>query len=227
MVVQDPHANANVIHRGTSLPDASAVIILLHGRGGSASDILSLGSELGFPKAALLAPQASERSWYPESFLAPIARNEPWLSSALHLVDRLVEQCETVGILPERVAICGFSQGACLATEFVARYPRRYAGLIGLTGGLIGPPGSDLRHPGSLAGTPVLMSSGDPDAHVPWQRVEESAHTLRAMGANVEMRRYPGRSHTILNEEVLSARDFLEPAMTRRRDVLGRRIGPE
>jgi phospholipase/carboxylesterase len=213
MALQDPHAHATVIRRGTPLQDASGVIILLHGRGASASDILSLGSELGFPKAALLAPQASEHSWYPESFLAPLARNEPWLSSALHLVDQLVEQCTAGGMLPERVAICGFSQGACLATEFMARHPRRYAGLVAFTGGLIGPPGSDLHHPGSLAGTPALLSSGDPDAHVPWQRVEESAHTLRLMGAEVELRRYPGRPHTITHEEVLKATDLLEPVM--------------
>lgn len=213
MVSNDPHARATVAHGGTALRDASGVIILLHGRGSSASDILDLGAELGFPKAALLAPQASEHSWYPNSFLAPLARNEPWLSSALKRADQLVEQCIAAGMPSERLAICGFSQGACLATEFIARHPRRYAGLVAFTGGLIGPPGSDLHHPGSLAGTPVLLSSGDPDAHVPWQRVEESAHILRLMGAEVETRRHPGRPHTIVAEELLDARNLLKAVM--------------
>jgi phospholipase/carboxylesterase len=213
MMIQDPHAKAGVAHGGAAIRDASGVIILLHGRGSSTSDIIGIGAQLGFSNAALLAPQASAHSWYPESFLAPLAQNEPWLSSALRRVDQLVEQCAAAGMLSERLAICGFSQGACLATEFVARHPRRYAGLVAFTGGLIGPPASDLHHPGSLAGTPVLFSSGDPDPHVPWQRVEESAQMLRLMGGDVEIRRYPGRSHTILREEVVNARNLLEPVM--------------
>jgi phospholipase/carboxylesterase len=215
MVIRDPHERTGVAHGGAALRDASGVIILLHGRGGSTSDILEIGTQLGFQQAALLAPQASAHSWYPQSFLAPLAQNEPWLTSALHRIVQLVEQCAAAGMTAERVAFCGFSQGACLATEFVARYPQRYAGLVVYTGGLIGPPGSDLHHPGSLAGTPVLFSSGDPDAHVPWQRVEESAQTFRSMGSEVEIRRYPGRDHTILPEELQSARDLLEPVMKR------------
>jgi phospholipase/carboxylesterase len=213
MFIRDPHERAGVAHGGAALRDASGVIILLHGRGGSTSDILAIGAQLRFPRVALLAPQAFERSWYPKSFLAPLAQNEPWLTSALHRIVQLVEQCAAAGMIAERVAVCGFSQGGCLATEFVARYPQRYAGLVAFTGGLIGPPGSTLHHPGSLAGTPVLFSSGDPDAHVPWQRVEESARTLRLMGAEVEIRKYPGRDHTILREELLSAVDLLQPVM--------------
>lgn len=212
-MIQDPHAKAGVAHGGAAIREASGVVILLHGRGASTSDILDVGAELGFSRAGLLAPQASGHSWYPKSFLATLAQNEPWLSSALRRVDQLIEQCAAAGMLSERVAICGFSQGACLATEFVARHPRRYAGLVAFTGGLIGPPGGDLHHPGSLAGTPVLFSSGDPDPHVPWQRVEESAQMLRLMGGEVELRRYPGRSHTILREEVANARNLLEPVM--------------
>ena len=161
----------------------------------------------------MIAPEAAGNSWYPYSFLAPLQQNEPWLSSALTLVETLVLRCATEGVPPERIVLCGFSQGACLATEFVARHPRRYGALIALTGGLIGPAGSDLRHEGTLEGLPVLLSSGDPDPHVPWTRVEESAEVLGTMGADVEMQRWPGRPHTVLPQEVAMARKIVEKAV--------------
>ena len=210
----DPHAGAAVLHSGVAVDQASHALVLLHGRGASAEDILSLGgalaSELTAPGLALIAPQAAGSSWYPYSFLAPRAENEPWLSSALRLIGSLVEDCIGRGIAVERIGVCGFSQGACLATEFVASNPRRYGALIAFTGGLIGPPGSDLRHAGSLGGTPALLSSGDPDPHVPWQRVEESASVLREMGATVEVMRHPGRAHTVLPTEIRAAQAMLQ-----------------
>lgn len=200
--MNDPHRNTPVVQMGAGLSAARAAVVLLHGRGASAEDILGLAHEMNHDEIAYLAPQAANHTWYPYSFLVPIEQNEPWLSSALGKVASVVDECVSSGIPRERVAILGFSQGACLATEFVARHPSRYAGLIAFTGGLIGPPGVDLHHSGSLAETPVLFSSGDPDPHVPWSRVEESAQELERMGAQVQLIRHPGRPHTILQSEV-------------------------
>jgi phospholipase/carboxylesterase len=188
------------------------VVILLHGRGGTAEDILSLAPEMGFPELSFLAPQAARNSWYPNSFLAPIGQNEPWLSSALDKVGAVLAMVQDAGIPAERVVIAGFSQGACLSTEFVARNPRRYAALVALTGGLIGPLDSDLKHAGDLSGTPALICSGDPDSHVPWARVQESARILGEMGAVVTLRKFEGRPHTVSREELELARGLIADA---------------
>ncbi len=160
---------------GAGLLKARAAIILLHGRGASTQDILGLVHELDLSGIAWLAPQAAGNSWYPYSFLAPIEQNQPWLSSALNKVASTVKLCTDAGLTKDKIAVCGFSQGACLSAEFVARNPTQWLALIAFTGGLVGPPGSDLSHPGSLDGTFCLFSSGDPDPHVPWSRVQESA----------------------------------------------------
>lgn len=205
----DPHANQPVCHLGAPLAEATGAVMLLHGRGGSAEDILSLTQPLYREGLAYLAPQAAGHTWYPNSFLAPREANEPYLGSALAKVGSLVAEIEAAGIPRDRILIAGFSQGACLATEFVASNPARYAGLIVFTGGLIGPPDASLRHEGSLAGTPALFLSGDPDPHVPWQRVQASAAELERMGAAITVRRYPGRPHTITAEEVDLARTLV------------------
>lgn len=213
-----PHASAQIYAAGAPIGAATGAIILLHGRGGSAADILGLGPEIAPDGVTFLAPQAVSHTWYPSSFLAPIEQNEPWLSSALALVESAFQRCLAAGLPAERIAIAGFSQGACLSTEFVARNPRRYAALIAFTGGLIGPPGMDLHHPGSgqnvLGGTPVLFSSGDPDPHVPWVRVEDSARELKSMGAEVSLLQHTLRPHTILPQETEAARVILEEAFT-------------
>jgi predicted esterase len=206
--------SGDVRHFGEPLKDAAGAVILLHGRGGSAEDILSLGNVLYLPHVAFLAPQAAANSWYPNSFLAPRDQNEPWLTSALRTVETTVQMATDAGIPAERIVIGGFSQGACLATEFVATHPRRYDGLIAFTGGLIGPPGADLTHKGDLAGTPAFFGSGDPDPHVPWSRVEESARILAAMGAVVTTRRYKNRAHTISAEELDFAKRLLHDVLT-------------
>ncbi len=141
--------------------------------------------------------------------MAPISQNEPWLSSALAKVGATVALAVEGGIALERIFVCGFSQGACLSSEFAARNPARYGGVIAFTGGLIGPPEADLHHAGSLAGTPALFSSGDPDPHVPWSRVLASAEQFTAMGADVRTQRYEGRPHTVLPQEIQSARELL------------------
>jgi phospholipase/carboxylesterase len=208
----DPHRDQPVRHFGEPLDRAAGVVILLHGRGGSAEDILSLAQPLYHPRLAYLAPQAANHTWYPNSFMAPIAQNQPWLDSALRKVEATVQMAIEADIPVDHILLGGFSQGACLATEFVASHPRRYAGLIALTGGLIGAPGADLTHTGSLAGTPAFLGSGDPDPHVPFARVQQSAQVLTAMGASVTVRRYPGRPHTITPEELDFARRLLQDA---------------
>jgi predicted esterase len=191
------------------MEQAAGALILLHGRGGSAEDILALGRALTNDRFALLAPQAPGHTWYPYSFLAPRQQNEPYLSSALRQVEAALAQATSAGLETSQVALCGFSQGACLATEFVARHPQRYAGLLAFTGGLIGPLEEPISLTGDLAGTPVLLSSGDPDPHVPWKRVQQSGELLTSMGGKVILQRYPGRPHTVLPEEMEQGKKLL------------------
>lgn len=207
--MNDPHRDQPVLNVGAATARAAAAVILLHGRGASAEDILGLAADMYDDRVAYLAPQAAGNRWYPASFMAPIQENEPWLSSALAKVAAILQSTVDAGVPRERILICGFSQGACLGTEFVARHPARYGSLIAFTGGLVGPPDADLRHPGNLAGMPALFSSGDPDPHVPWSRVLESAKQFTAMGAEVHTQRHAGRPHTVLPQEIESARELL------------------
>ena len=208
----DPHRAGEVKMSGVPISEAVGAVILLHGRGGSAEDILSMACPIGLPRLTYLAAQAAGNSWYPNSFLAPIAANQPWLSSALGKVQSITYMLNQAGIEAERVAIGGFSQGACLATEFVAGHAKRYAGLFALTGGLIGPMGSELTHGGDLAGTSAFFGSSDPDPHVPWSRVRASAHIFETMGANVNLKRYENRAHTISSDELEIVRQLLVDA---------------
>ena len=208
----DPHRLGAVRMSGAPMKEAGGAVILLHGRGGSADDILSLACPIKLPELTYIAPQALGNSWYPNSFLAPIESNQPWLSSALGKVQAIVDMLDQAGIGADQVAIGGFSQGACLATEFVASHPRRYAGLFALTGGLIGPLGGELTHGGDLAGTPAFFGSSDPDPHVPWSRVQESARIYSAMGADVNLKRYEHRAHTISSDELEVVHQLLHDA---------------
>ncbi|MGB2634604.1 MAG: dienelactone hydrolase family protein [Candidatus Acidiferrum sp.] len=210
--MESPHRNQPVIHRGATIESANAAIVLLHGRGASAEDILGLVNEFQMPGTAYLAPEAASHTWYPYSFLAPIERNEPWLTSALDLVAATLAKLKSSGMPSEKVALMGFSQGACLATEFVARNPRRYAALVAFTGGLIGPEGTPFHYSGALDGTPCFLGSGDPDPHVPWERVKESASALSALGGKVTLKRYPGMPHTISEDEISEAKKLLSAA---------------
>jgi len=205
----DPHAKQLLISNGPLPESANATLILLHGRGGSAEDILSLGAELDVPRLAMLAPQAAGNTWYPQSFLSPLEQNQPYLDSALRRIEEIVSELIERGVPSEQIALLGFSQGACLATEFAARHPRRYAAIIGLTGGLIGPPGTPRDYAGNLEGTPVFLGTSDPDPHVPAERVQETSEVLTSMGANVDFRRYPGMPHTINQEEIDACRALL------------------
>ncbi len=209
MTTAEPRKTPPILQAGTPIEQAAGALILLHGRGGSAQDILTLGLELAGNRLALIAPQAPGNTWYPHSFLAPRQQNEPYLSSALKQVETALEIATRAGLETSKVALCGFSQGACLATEFVAHHPQRYAGLLAFTGGLIGPLDEPISLTGNLAGTPILLSSGDPDPHVPWIRVQQSGELLTGIGGKVILQRYPGRPHSVLPEEIEQGRKLL------------------
>jgi phospholipase/carboxylesterase len=194
---------------GEPLASAQAAMIMVHGRGATAQDILMLSEELPQPGFAYLAPEAANNTWYPNSFLAPIASNEPGLSSGLALIASLLDAVNKAGIPAERTVIVGFSQGACLSLEFVARHARRYGGVIALSGGLIGPDGTPRDYPGSLAGTPVFLGCSDIDPHIPKERVLHSAEVLQALGGQVTAKLYPRMGHTINRDEIVIARSIV------------------
>jgi predicted esterase len=204
-----PHQGQPLLREGTRLDKAHAAVLMLHGRGSSAEDILSLMSELQVPGFAYVAPQAASRTWYPNSFLVPLVRNEPYLSSALEAVDSALEHLEAHAIPPEYVILLGFSQGGCLALEFAARNARRYGGIVGFSGGLIGDETAPRDYPGSFDGTPVFLGCSDSDPHVPRDRVEHTAGVLGAMGASVTTRIYPQMGHTIIEDELSAVREMM------------------
>jgi len=183
---------------------------MLHGRGATAESILTLATELDAADFAYLAPQAGGNSWWPQSFLAPIAANEPGISSAMQAVADVLARVAAGGIPAERTVLLGFSQGACLAAEFAARHPHRYGGVASLSGGLIGPDGTPRDYPGSLAGTPVFLGCSDVDFHIPADRVRLSATVLEQLGGAVTMRLYPGLGHTINEDELAAVRSIME-----------------
>ncbi len=201
-----PHQGGRLLAAGTPPEDAARAMILLHGRGAPAEDVLGLAGALRLEDTAFLAPQAAGYSWYPLSFLAPLQANEPGLSSALARIDEVVEELISRGVPPERMVLLGFSQGACLSLEHVARNARRYGGVIGLSGGLIGPPGTPRDYPGSLEETPIFLGCSDRDPHIPLERVQESTEVLKRLGASVTERIYPGMPHTVNNDELEHAR---------------------
>jgi predicted esterase len=209
-VIQGPHQGGAVLTGGAPLASARGALILTHGRGGSAESILTLGAQLGVHDLAWLAPQAAGNSWYPYSFLSPIPQNEPGISSGLQVLADLVAYIEAAGVPAERIALCGFSQGACLSLEFGARHPRRYGALLGLSGGLIGPDGTPRDYPGSLDATPVFLGCSDVDGHIPLARVQESAEVLARLGGVVDTRIYPGMAHTVNEDELTAVRAILQ-----------------
>ncbi len=204
-----PHQGEPVLAAGAPLDQARAAMVLIHGRGATAESILTLADELRQPGFAYLAPQAAEGTWYPNRFLAPTASNEPWLSSALDAVGEVISHLTSAGLPHERLMILGFSQGGCLALEYAARNARRYGGIVGLSGGLIGAEDEARHHQGTLAGTPVFLGCSDVDFHIPQARVQHAADTLRALGGDVTMRLYPNMEHTVNQNEI----DFVRGMM--------------
>ena len=207
------HGDYPVSATGKPLPEAGGALVLIHGRGASAESILDLAEYLPHPSLAYLAPQAADSTWYPYSFLTPMERNEPYLSSALARVGEVVAGIEAAGIAPERIFLGGFSQGACLAGEFAARNARRYGGLLLFSGGLIGPEGTPREYKGSFEGTPVFLGCSDVDPHIPLARVRETAAVLERLGARVDLRIYPRMGHTINQDEIEAAAALLSSAL--------------
>lgn len=192
----------NSIAAGAALTANNKVLIMVHGRGGSAEDILSLSAYLEVQGFSLLAPQATNHTWYPYSFLMPPAQNEPWLSSALALLKDLVDELMQQGIPTNNIYFLGFSQGACLALEFVARNAARYGGVVAFTGGLIGDILNLENYTGNFEQTPIFIGTSNPDPHVPVERVQATAEILNNMGAQVTTKLYAGMAHTISQEEL-------------------------
>jgi predicted esterase len=195
---------------GEPVSRARAALLMVHGRGASAEDILTLANEFDQPGFAYLAPQAAENTWYPNRFLVPLAENEPWLSSALSFVGNVLAEIITAGIPAERILLLGFSQGACLTLEFAARHARRYGGLVGLSGALIGPDDTPRDYAGSLAGTPVFLGCSDVDPHVPKEYVDQTAEVLGRLGGEVTKRLYPNMDHTVNQDEIDFVRGMLQ-----------------
>ena len=205
-----PHRGQPVRAAGESLDRATAAMLMVHGRGARAEDILSLADEFALPGFAYLAPQAAGNTWYPNRFLVPTDQNEPWLSSALEFVGEVLNQITAAGIPLERTILLGFSQGACLALEFAARNARRYGAVAGLSGALIGPPGTPRNYEASLAGTPVFLGCSDVDFHVPKELVDQSAEVMRNLGGEVTERIYPNMGHTVNQDEIDFVRKMME-----------------
>ena len=198
-----------MLEAGEKLGTARAAMILAHGRGASAEDILTVAAEVMHPGFAYLAPQAAGNAWYPNPFTAPIESNEPFLSSALEVLEMLLARVEET-IPAERVVMLGFSQGACLTLEFATRHARRYGGVVGLSGGLIGPDGTPRDYPGSFDGTPAFLGCSDVDPHIRMDRVLEAADVYRRLGAQVTARLYPGMGHTVNQDEIAAVRAIVE-----------------
>ena len=192
-----------IIEAGVPASQAKKALILIHGRGASANSILSLADHLSLPEdMAIIAPQATQHSWYPHSFMAPVESNEPALSSALALIDETVEDLTKQGVDRKNIYFLGFSQGACLTLEYTARHGQQYGGVIAFTGGLIGQELELSNYSGDFAQTPILIATGDPDPHVPISRVEETVAQLTRMNADVLFKVYKGRPHTVTQEEL-------------------------
>jgi phospholipase/carboxylesterase len=198
-----------IIRAGKQTGEATKALIMVHGRGGSAEDILGLATYLPVNNFALFAPQATNNTWYPYSFMSPPKENEPWLSGALAVLKDTVAEVEAEGIQPENIYFLGFSQGACLTLEFVTRNAARYGGVVAFTGGLIGDKIVDEHYTGDFAGTPVFIGTSDPDPHVPVERVHATAEILSGMHAQVTKKIYKNMGHTISQDEINLVKELI------------------
>ncbi len=208
------HQGQPVQTAGPPLVEARAAMILLHGRGADAEDILALADELTAPHMSFMAPEAANHTWYPYSFLSPLEDNEPHLSSALNVVDDLLQKLHDAGIPASKIILLGFSQGGCLVSEYAARHARLYGGIAVLSGGLIGPPGTPREYPGSFDGTPVFLGCSDLDPHIPAERVLETERVFARMGASVTRKLYPNIGHTINRDELNAIRKLVSALST-------------
>jgi phospholipase/carboxylesterase len=204
-----PHEGMPVLLRGASLQGARAAMIVIHGRGSSAEDMVPVMEQFFDPSVAYLAPQAAGGTWYPHGFLSPVESNEPGISSGLAVIQELAERAVHAGVPSGRLFVLGFSQGACLALEYAARNARRFGGIVGLSGGLIGPEGTPRQYTGSFDGTPVFLGCSSADPHIPEPRVRLTAQVFTRLGALVTMRLYPAPGHTVNDDEIDAVRGLL------------------
>ena len=205
----DPHAQGRLVTRGPAPAAAAAAVVAVHGRGASPESILALASPLGLPSVHWAAPEAAGNSWYPCSFLEKIALNEPGLTFGLRRIDTILTELAGAGLPAAKTMLLGFSQGACLALEYAARHPGRFAAVAGLSGGLVGPDGTDRNYPGSLDGIPVFIGCSDVDPHIPLARLRETERVFRRLGASVVLRLYPGFGHGVNDDELEELRAML------------------
>jgi phospholipase/carboxylesterase len=208
--INGPHKGQPIYNAGESPESARLAAVMLHGRGANAMDILSLAGELSVPGFAYLAPQAASNTWYPHRFMELTISNEPWLSSALSVIHRILQHLRDSGIPSEKTVLLGFSQGACLALEYAARNAVRYGGIAGLSGGVIGADGEERQDKGDLAGTPVFLGCSDVDPHIPKERVQDTAKIMEALGGKVTVKLYPNMAHTVNQEEIHIVREMLQ-----------------
>jgi len=212
-----PHAGQRVMHAGAPLDTARAVMIMVHGRNAAPENILELSDVLDRPGFAYVGPAAAGGTWYPYSFMAPREQNEPGISSGLAVIESLVTTLLARGFPAERIMLLGFSQGACLTSEFSIRHPRRYGGVMALSGGLIGPPGTSWDDvTTSLDGTPVFLGCSDMDPHVPAERVRESEAVFRRLGAAVTRKLYPGMGHIVNGDEIENVQRVMDEVLATR-----------
>lgn len=210
MAEPGPHAGQPVGTAGRPLGEGRAAMIMVHGRNASAANILELADVLGHPEFSYLAPSAAGHSWYPFSFMAERDANEPGISSGLAVIGGLVERVVAAGVARARIVLLGFSQGACLTTEFAYRNPARYGGVIAYSGGLIGPPGTSWEPSGAFDGMPAFFGCSDIDSHIPLERVDDSGAVYERMGAVVTKRIYPGMGHLVNADEIAFTRELMD-----------------
>ncbi|RNC83426.1 MAG: phospholipase [Balneola sp.] len=212
--MNSPHKGMPVIKAGAELEEAKAVMIMIHGRGASAQSVLPLANEIDQRhEITFLAPQASNHTWYPYSFLVPREQNQPGIDSGMEVISALVSDLNAQGIPDHKIFFLGFSQGACLASDFVARNPKKYAGLFALSGGLIGPSIDFNDYSGDLKNTPIFLGCSDVDFHIPKERVNESAEVFEHLGASVIKKLYPGMGHLINEDEISSINEIIEKSI--------------
>ncbi|MDZ7772848.1 MAG: alpha/beta hydrolase [Balneolaceae bacterium] len=211
-----PHQNGTVEQAGAKSDDAEAAMILVHGRGATAAGMMGLAREFDMPTFRYLAPQASGHTWYPNSFLEDKEKNQPGLDSGLQALHDLFNKLAGEGIPAEKTVLLGFSQGACLATEYAARHPRRFGGVVGYSGGLIGPSVDASAYSGDLEGTPVFLGCSDRDPHIPQERVETTAQVLEGLGGEVTKKIYPNMPHTVNEDELNRTRDLMTRLTTKK-----------
>jgi len=204
------HMQEETIIQGTVFSEAKAFVLSLHGRNQSPGTILEIADRIGQDGVHYAAPQAFQNSWYPEGFMAPIGKNEPFLTYSLDVCKNILQQWADQGVPTDKMVLMGFSQGACLAAEFAFRHPKRYGGILILTGGLIGPEATNRPIKGTFSGTPVFLGSSDVDGWVPVERVHESEAMFIKMGAKTDKRIYEGMDHIVNDDEINAARSMIQ-----------------